>query len=156
MSGEERLISLFYLSSDEPDVAFSQAMRRLHSDRAAERFGTSVLTAMTADLSGEALLSYIISFGVDVMQTALRLKSLLNSEFRELSRLNEIIECARPTRLADLAIDGGMLLALGYKGERVGELLRSALLAVMRGEVENDRREILHFISSEGGRDNGI
>jgi hypothetical protein len=49
-----------------------------------------------------------------------------------------------------------MILALGYKGERVGELLKEALLAAMRGEVANDRSELLNYISNERERENGI
>ncbi len=146
MTGEERLISLFYLSSDSPADAFERSHRALHSDRETERHGVAVLTAMTANLAGDRLAEYTVDLGRDALLVALRLRALVDGDMTELDRLSEMLEGERPTRVAELAVDGRMLLDLGYRGERIGILLRAALLAALRGEIENDRREMINFI----------
>lgn len=45
--------------------------------------------------------------------------------------------------LSQLAINGNDVLAFGFKGERVGGVLNYFLNAVIRGDVENDREELL-------------
>ncbi|MBQ2829722.1 MAG: tRNA nucleotidyltransferase [Oscillospiraceae bacterium] len=50
--------------------------------------------------------------------------------------------------LSQLAVDGNDAVSLGFSGRAVGEALRAALDAVMRGEVENERKTLLRFLAS--------
>ena len=146
MTGEERLISLFYLSSEYPADAFERSMRNLKSDRQTERRGTAILRIISDKLEEDRLLSHIIDEGVESVLAAVSLKSRLDGDASALRRVEKLLASGAPTALSSLAVDGSMLVALGYKGERIGTLLRAALLAAMRGEIENDRREMLNFI----------
>lgn len=49
--------------------------------------------------------------------------------------------------LRDLAINGNDLIAAGYKpGKDVGRLLEEALMGVMEGKVENNKKDILEYL----------
>lgn len=146
MTPDERMISLFYLSANDPSSAFEASMRSLHADRATERFGTAVLRAMTLDLRGDALYELVLDEGADVAMTALSLKAKLGGGEEHLSRLEKLLSSGRPCKISELRIGGRDITALGIVGERVGELLRSAVLTVMRGELENNTSELLAYI----------
>lgn len=146
MAPDERLISIFYLSANEPASAFEASIRALHGDRATERFGGAVLRAMTQDLSGDALYELILDTGVEVVTAALSLMESLTGEFKDKARLEELILSGRPCKISELKIGGRDITALGVVGERVGEILRSAVIAVMRGEIKNDIDELLAYI----------
>ena len=146
MTTDERMISLFYLSSSEPAAAFEASMRALHADRATERFGTSVLRAMAADLCGDALFELVLDEGTSVALTALSLKARIGGGADDLSRIKNLLSSGRPCKVSELKIDGKDITALGIVGEKVGVLLRSSVLAVMRGELENDTDELLAYV----------
>ena len=52
-----------------------------------------------------------------------------------------------PYKLSSLAIGGSDLLALGYRGERVGVTLNRLLDLVMQGKCKNEREELLSRVS---------
>ena len=146
MTGAERLISIFYLSSDEPAAAFSQAMRRLHSDRETERFGSSVLETMTSELVGDGLYEAILDYGTDVVSTALSTLSRLGRATDAEARFAELRARGTPATLSELSVGGRELISLGYSGARIGSLLRILAVAVMSGRVENTARTLLEYI----------
>lgn len=145
LSPEDRLMAIFYLSADEPSRDFSEAMRALKSDRQSEKFGSAVLSAMCDDLSGDRLYERILDAGIEVVKKASELLSVLGTS-SEADRLRSLLDGERPLAVGELAIDGRVLMALGVTGREVGVLLRRAVLAVMRGEIENDRREIISYL----------
>ena len=146
MTGAERLISIFYLSSDEPAAAFSQAMRRLHSDRETERFGSLVLETMTSELAGDRLYEAILDYGTDVVSTALSVLSRLGRATDAEARFAELRARGTMATLSELSVGGRELISLGYSGARIGSLLRILAVAVMSGRVENTAVALLEYI----------
>ena len=61
---------------------------------------------------------------------------------------NEIINEKECFSIKHLAIDGNDLIALGYKGKKIGETLEKCLNAVIDGKVENDKDKLLSFIKN--------
>ena len=45
-----------------------------------------------------------------------------------------------------LAIDGNDLIALGFKGKKIGETLEKCLNTVIDGKVENEKDKLIKFI----------
>ena len=60
--------------------------------------------------------------------------------------VNEIINEKECFSIKHLAIDGNDLIALGYKGKKIGETLQKLLTAVIDGKVENEKSELIKFI----------
>jgi tRNA nucleotidyltransferase (CCA-adding enzyme) len=76
----------------------------------------------------------------------LRAKNVSESELDAVTRLRALIEQERssPHRLADLAVDGSDLLALGYtEGPQLGSVLSSLLDEVVDDPSRNDRAWLL-------------
>ena len=146
MSPENRLVALFYLSSDTPSEAFSSAMRALHSDRRTERHGVALLEIMRADLSGDRLYRAVLDYGADTMREALALRALLCGGETTLARLDNALKSGFSGAISDLEIDGRAILSLGYSGARVGEILAALAIAVMSGETQNDLVSLTEYI----------
>ncbi len=60
--------------------------------------------------------------------------------------VNEIINEKECFSIKHLQIDGNDLIALGFKGKRIGEALEKCLNAVIDGKVENEKDKLLSFI----------
>ena len=137
MTPDERMISLFCLSADNPAAAYSDTMLALRSDRRTERFGTAVLTVMSLDLSGDGLYEAILDFGRDVVSSALSVGSRLSRATDANDRFAELTETGAPTSITELAIGGKDIISLGYSGAEVGILLRRLAIEAMAGRVNN-------------------
>ena len=60
--------------------------------------------------------------------------------------VNEIINENECFSIKHLAIDGNDLIALGFKGKKIGETLEKCLTAVIDGKVENEKDKLIKFI----------
>ena len=60
--------------------------------------------------------------------------------------VNEIINEKECFSIKHLAIDGNDLIALGFKGKKIGETLEKCLTAVIEGKVENEKSKLIQFI----------
>ena len=60
--------------------------------------------------------------------------------------VNEIISGNECFSIKHLAINGNDLIALGYKGKKIGEILEKTLTAIVDGKVENKKETLLKFI----------
>lgn len=68
----------------------------------------------------------------------------INNILSVLSKIEEEKQCFS---LKNLAINGNDLIELGYKpNEKMGEMLNNLLLAVIDGEVKNEKEELIKFI----------
>ena len=146
MSPDERLISIFYLSAENSVTAFSDTMLALRSDRRTERFGASVLSVMSSDLSGDRLYGAILDFGAEVVSSALSILSLLSVTTDANDRFKALINNGAPRSVAELAIGGKELMALGYSGTDIGVLLRKLAIAAMSGKVDNSVTPLIEYI----------
>lgn len=61
--------------------------------------------------------------------------------------VNEIINEKECFSINHLAIDGNDLIALGFKGKKIGETLEKCLTAVIDGKVENEKSELIKYIT---------
>ena len=50
-----------------------------------------------------------------------------------------------------LAVRGGDIARLGYRGEKIGEALNALLYAVIDGRVENEKTALIEYLNREGG-----
>ena len=64
-------------------------------------------------------------------------------------RLDELAAAGRCYELSRLAVNGGDIAALGYRGREIGDVLRRLLDAVMRG-VPNERERLLAMAQNSG------
>ena len=60
--------------------------------------------------------------------------------------INEIINEKECFSIKHLEIDGNDLIALGFKGKKIGETLEKCLNAVIDGKVENEKDKLIKFI----------
>ena len=146
MTAEERLIAIFYLSADEPAAAFTDTMLALKSDRRTERFGSSVLSVMRTDLSGDGLYEAVLDFGMFAVRTALSLKLSIDGDNADLERFDRIGDLFRPTSVSELALGGRELMSLGLVGTEIGACLRSLAIAAMGGRVENTADALSQYV----------
>lgn len=61
--------------------------------------------------------------------------------------INEIINEKECFSIKHLAIGGNDLIALGYKGKKIGETLQKCLTAVIDGKVENEKNKLIKYIT---------
>lgn len=70
-----------------------------------------------------------------------------DADFAHLDRLRAIAADIRAENaclhLCDLAVDGRDLIALGYRGRQIGNILQALLTAVLEERVENERSALL-------------
>lgn len=66
-------------------------------------------------------------------------------ETREM--IDEIINEKECFSIKHLQIDGNDLIALGFKGKKIGETLQKCLTAVIDGKVENEKDSLLTYIT---------
>lgn len=148
MTPDERMISLFYLSAENPSAAYSDTMLALRSDRRTERFGTAVLSVMFLDLTGDRLYEAMLDFGRDIVASALTVLSHLSVASDAQERFAALIESGAPTSVAELAVSGKDIITFGYSGADVGILLRRLAIEAMAGRVNNNPDALIEHIKN--------
>jgi len=53
-----------------------------------------------------------------------------------------------PKSIADLDISGNDLMALGYKGQEIGSILKDVIMQILNGKINNSKEEIFNYIKS--------
>jgi tRNA nucleotidyltransferase (CCA-adding enzyme) len=122
-----RLVSAHAFPLDHVDELFARRMLRIHGDELA----FDLVAHKEADLRG---------------------KRVQHSELEAVSRLRDLLEQERvqPHRLADLAVDGSDLIALGYgEGPELGAALDELLDAVVDDPELNTRDRLLERARAE-------
>ena len=142
-----RMLSLFArIGSSE----FDGAMRELKTDNKTREYGRAVLELYADFLPKteyDALLA-LFRYGEEVTKGALALGKVMGKyKDAESELLAAALGSGIPYKLSSLAIGGSDMLALGYRGERVGVTLNRLLDLVMQGKCENEREELLSRVS---------
>jgi hypothetical protein len=122
-----RLVRAHAFPLDHVDELFARRMLRAHG----EELAFDLVAHKAADLRG---------------------KRVQESELEAVSRLHDLLEQERvqPHRLADLAVDGSDLIALGYgEGPELGAALDALLDAVVDDPALNTRDRLLERARSE-------
>ena len=143
-----RLLSFFALSGASGDD-FLAAMTALKTDRKLRDTGAAVLRSLNV-YPCDSLVNVGImlkNLGKENSERTIKLEILLGSK-DETARgmLSEYLELRLPYSVRDLALDGADLVALGYEGRIVGDLLSELLDGVIRAEIKNEREALISYL----------
>ena len=147
-SPRARMLSLYLWGKEDAASDFSASMLYLRSDKHIRTLGVAVLTqifdATLSTLPEAQRLLYKI--GEEAALLTAELGALIGKwDSGALRLVREALELGLPYRISDLEIGGRELIALGFSGERVGDMLDRLLLAVIDGEVENSKEALLSY-----------
>jgi hypothetical protein len=97
--------------------------------------------------SRAAALKALAKYGKEVAEGVLAL-GILTGRFSDANSaiLTDALECGVPYTIGGLNIRGTDLVALGIKGEKIGEALNTLLHAVIDGKVENKKDALVGYI----------
>lgn len=143
-----RLITLFIMNAEAPAEALNTALIRLRSDNRTRLLLTNAINAYfeaRLDTSGN-ILRGLMRFGDEAMRLSSEARLVINSDKSAREALIEVLEKGLIYKIRDLAVNGEDVQALGYHGSKIGEALERALLAVMDGECDNLRDELLSYL----------
>ena len=145
-----RLTSIFLLNTPEPVAYAEQILTDLKTDKFTRTHTISVLSAynnVSFDERRCALVA-LAKYGKEVTEGVLALGILMGRfSDRDSVILTDALECGVPCTIGGLDIRGTDLIALGIKGEKIGEALNSLLFAVIDGRVENEKDALRSYIS---------
>lgn len=146
----------FLLHKTERDKALS-VLKELKSDNDTFTRVRILLDFSAQDISKDRyeIKKLLRRMGSDNFDDLLRFKAVINSD--EVKRLKEISDVkediilkAEAFEIAHLDITGNDLISAGIeKGPKIGESLEYLLDKLMRGEVQNTKKELERFIKSE-------
>ncbi len=146
----------FLLHKTERDKALS-VLKELKSDNDTFTRVRILLDFLAQDISKDRyeIKKLLRRMGSDNFDDLLRLKAVINSD--EVKRLKEISDVkediilkAEAFEIAHLDITGNDLISAGIeKGPKIGESLEYLLDKLMRGEVQNTKKELERLIKSE-------
>ncbi len=141
-----RLAGLIFISGADPETVSAA----LKSDTKTKKMLSSLQKAFLngAPCDKAAVKIFLSRYGVGVFEKFLPLaevflnakRETLNALFLEIERNDE------PYTVDRLAIKGGDLLALGLKGEQVGEALDKLLSHVIEDPSKNTREELINLM----------
>ena len=143
-----RFAVLFLYNSADPAPHSERTFTELKSDKLTRSRVFLALDAINrVNLSSEsAALSALADHGVDTVKDVLAL-GILAGKFtvREEHTLASAISSGKPYMISHLAVKGGDVASLGFKGEKIGEALRSLLAAVIVGKTENEKTALIEY-----------
>lgn len=140
-----RFFSIF-AGYEDPVAVFTSVCDRLKVDNAMRDAGTAVLGNLSRVLEGEVDVKLCLrDIGVDNTLMLSATRALLGySGTCVHCHVASILDSGAPYTVRQLAIGGRELLAIGYRGKAVGEMLDFLLMSVIKGEIENDRDTLLN------------
>ena len=145
-----RFAALFMLNSDSPREHSDRAFAELKTDKLTRsRVCDAIVAYSRVDFSDErAALTALADFGDTVSRDALSLGILLGRfDSTDIETLDSALASGKPHTIAALAVRGGDVAAIGYRGERIGEALCTLLYAVIDGKVENDKAKLIEYLN---------
>ena len=144
-----RFFSIF-AGYDDPVREFTAVCDRLKVDNAMRDAGTAVLANLSRVFEGKADVKLCLrDIGVDHTLMLSATRALLGYSGTCIHcHVMSIIDSGEPYTARQLAIGGRELLALGYRGAAVGEMLEFLTLSVINGEVDNDFESLIEVAKS--------
>lgn len=141
-----RFFSLF-AGYDNPVSIFNSVCDRLKVDNAMRESGTAVLGNLSRTLECAADVKLCLrDIGVDNTYTLSWLRSLLGISGTCIHcHVKSILEFGEAYTERHLAVNGKDILALGYRGKEVGEVLEFLITSVIKDDLENDRDTLLNI-----------
>ena len=154
LTAEERMLLLFAIMPPCGREAafverFEKAALALRTDRAFLRRGSAILSHLFDADEGndESLCLLLYHLGADGATSLLRLRIALSmADASRMDALIALMEKNPCTSLSALAVSGKDLIALGLRGQDVGEALSHLLFEVMGGRVKNEASALLSHL----------
>lgn len=129
--------------------SYRLAMRRLKTDNLTVKSGASVISALgkyDRDLASAAFM--LRDLGAECARLLRECEAILGyAEKIDISDIEAVEQSGIPYKLSDLALNGNDLLSLGYKGAEIKATLASLQTRVLRGELINDKKTLLDYLS---------
>ncbi len=151
------MLALFWLNAvDQIPETYRKAMIRLHTDGYTRNAGALALSAIGEyDTDTQAGIGKLMmDFGKEVARLTVETEILLGMTPKSSQKtLDNFINDRCPYRPQDLDVSGADLMYVGYKGAKVGEIMRKLLLEVIEGRLQNNRSALLARLDEM--RDNG-
>ncbi len=147
-----REAQIFALSSKTPDTDFESAMLRLKTDTATRTLGIKILEntgKYTLNTLGDAGIMLMHLGKEAALATAELDIALGKSNEEEKALIEEYIDKKLPYRLADLAVSGEDITALGIKGKQIGDTLALLLSLVAAGKLLNDKNILIEYVKTQ-------
>ena len=167
LTPREKLIALHISAPNGSlEAAINRLCDTLHTDRELRDCALSAGRIIKLNPKSERQVLHILK-GRDgeYITSALAIGYSLGYRADDGKELLEAVKASGvPYKISELALGGGDLLSLGFKGEAVGKILSAALDLIINGELENDREILLKYAkmqtnnykSKEIGHKNGI
>jgi tRNA nucleotidyltransferase (CCA-adding enzyme) len=146
-----RLASLFLLNSTDAALRADEALTALKTDKLTRTRTKTMLEHYEAvDFADvRSVLRSLARYGDGTVGDVLGLGILMGRYGeRERHLLAQAIASGVPYTLSSLAVGGGDVATLGFKGEMIGVKLKELLEAVIDGEVENEKAPLLNYIGN--------
>ena len=132
-----------YILSSDKELG---ALQRLKIDKITQKRTEILLKYKTQSLENDKISIKLLlkSIGYDNFTALLELQKLLGKDtkgvYKTLQNLMIADECFS---LKDLKVNGNDIASLGYRGEKIGEILENLLERVIRGELPNQKEMLL-------------
>ena len=146
---QTRFSAIFLLNSDSPLADAERAFTELRTDKLTRsRVCDAISVYESVSFADEkaALRSYA-DYGYTAAGDAMKL-GVLTERFgaEEIESCCLALTSGKPYELSALALRGGDVARLGFKGEKIGEALNTLLYAVIDGKVDNEKEALLRYL----------
>ncbi len=143
---------LFYLSCEDPAPDFERAMCRLKTDTKTRTLGEKMLMYTgkypLKDLTDAGVM--FLSLGEEAAFATAEFDIAVGKTEKEgRDILLAYLDKDLPYKLSHLAVTGADITALGIKGPYVGDILSELLTSVVKGELKNEKGELLRFVTEK-------
>ena len=143
-------VCLALFLSDLNENAANSILRRLRSDnRTRETVCFLIKNKNTALTDVGALLRLIGENGTEAAEKLRNFRKRLCTNEDETAGLTKALSLARggaAVKIADLALDGKEISALGFKGREIGNISKRLLFAVTDGDAVNTKEGLISYI----------
>lgn len=123
-----------------------EAMQRLKMDKTTQKRTSLLLSHKNQILKNDKISIKLLlkEMGYDNFSALLELQKLMGKDTKSIYKtLQNIMIADECFCLKDLKLKGDDLISLGYEGEKIGEILESLLIKVIREELPNSKEELL-------------
>lgn len=144
-----RILSIFYLSSENPAQAFDTFATTLKTDSHFRKLGGQVLSAVGRyDLTDSlGLTKCLRDNGDEATLGLINLEKALGHK-ADSDLLSRLLDSGVCYRISDLKVGGADMKNIGLTGPKIGQSLDNLLTAVIEGRVENERDALIQFLKT--------
>lgn len=144
-----RILSIFYLSSENPAQAFDIFATTLKTDSHFRRLGCQLLSSVGRyDLTDSlGLTKCLRDNGEEATLGLINLEKALGHK-ADSDLLSGLLASGVCYRISDLKVGGMDLKNIGLAGPKIGQALDTLLTAVIEGRVENNRDALIQFLKT--------